>query len=214
VSRLTGHGVAGQIGGQSVIGKGPDITPKSVLIAVNSAVGAKRSFLYRGLRKGDALRSVSSGLWERPASDLEPLLEKMMQTLRDCRVQIRYQLKGAASGYVKSLSSYEGVLTLVETGPALPSVGDCVTFQRVPLAKFPWLKGNWVVRQVVGNGFLIPYVFPPFPAPQVLVNTTWKKVSYGYSPITDWLLDNDLRTRKTGRPVCPTRGRSRGIRFR
>jgi hypothetical protein len=116
-------------------------------------------------------------------------------------------------------------VTMIDADPANPqftritcavapgyAVGDKVHFTGVPLPTVPWLKGQWIVKAVVGATFSISYLYP-LALPTHPTKMESFETTYVYTTFSAWTF-RDFRSRKTGRPTGLTRGRATGIRFR
>lgn len=211
--RTTSRDPAAGNGGRG--GFSEDVVNTAVLVSLASAAGPRRAGLLRGLNDADTIRDPVTGAFT-PSAGLLLALGFYLQALIANNWQIQYLDPSLPTIGIDSVTVSPTNPQLTQFTTLTPhgfSPGFVIYFKRVPLQTLPWLKGKWIVRTVPNvTTFTIGYPFPT-PGAYTLARTGVRQVSYLYSPIVSTTILN-LRSRKTGSGLRPTRGRARGIPFR
>lgn len=190
-----------------------DVVQTAILLRYRTSDGGHKSQLVRGLLDTDVIRTAMGA--SAPSAQLRTALNVMFAGIKDTSWLVRR--------LVTTLPPT--VITLAEAHPTVPAwtritasaafglaAGDTVVFYKIPLRDLPWLKGKWVVTEVAGATFSIGYTWPRAGS-YSFSRSSVRKVTYTYLDCTDMTV-LDFRIRKTGKGLVPTRGRSRGVRFR
>jgi hypothetical protein len=177
-----------------------------------------RTFLWRGLAEPDVWKDPASGVG-RFSAGLRTAVGQLVQSLQNNTFQLPIQPAGNQKFPVSSMAADpvnvgETTATLIPANPGI-AVGQVVRFQGVPVKNLPWLKGNWTVVRVSGaqqQQVNIRFTYQQMGVPS-FAKMTVSVQSPNYSAISGSTI-LDLRSRKTGRPLSLTRGKSRGVRYR